>query len=287
MNPIVEFRSGKNKESLKVLLEKNLKDSFSFSDLSVYIGEKKVRDDKFILRPQSKVTVVQKKVERLHLSIVYEDKELIVIDKPYGLPTQGTLKKQEANLYDYVRYHYYLEKRSPQGFPYVGLHHRLDRDTSGLVLMTKQRSANKEASDLFKLRKIHKTYYAYVEAGDKSPQKQWIYRCHIERSFSKRHPFIFKVSDKGDEAITEFKLLETIEDKYHLIECKPLTGRTHQLRVQLSHLGWPILGDRVYGRKKTAPRLMLHAAKLNFVWKGKDMNIESPLKKDELSQDLL
>ena len=99
---------------------------------------------------------------------------------------------------------------------------------------------------------------------------------------SENFPFQFFVDDKvGDEAITEFRLVKSEEGKCHWIECFPKTGRTHQLRVHLSHLGWPILGDRVYGHKDSAPRLMLHAQRLKFLFQGQVIECEAPMSNTE------
>ncbi|MCJ8276158.1 MAG: pseudouridine synthase, partial [Bdellovibrionales bacterium] len=217
---LVEFKSGERKEKLGDILEeyfsKFLNDS-SFEkfkkDHIVYVSDRRIRGLDYPVKPRAKIVVVLREGDFTSPSVVFENKQIVILDKVIGLPTQGTLKKHEDNLYDQVRLHYLMEKNFPAGLPYVGLHHRLDRDTSGLVLMTKQRSVNKDVSDLFQKRKITKTYWAFCEKGESSIKPKWTYRCLIERGFSKRHPFIFKVSDKGDEAITDFKVLEE-DDKF-------------------------------------------------------------------------
>lgn len=287
---LIEFRSGEKVESLKVILqryfEKNLKDdsfdSFSLNPV-VYVTDRKIKDFSYKVKAKAKIVlVIDDGKECAPLKVAFENKELVVFDKPYGLSTQGTLKRHEDNLYDQARLHYIKEKNFPSGLPYVGLHHRLDRDTSGLVLMTKMRSANKEISDLFKERKIKKSYIAFVEYGEKSFPKKWTCKAKIQRGFSKRHPFIFKVNDEGDEAITEFEVIKSVSPNYHILKCFPKTGRTHQLRVHLSYQGLPILGDRVYGRKKTALRLMLHAQELSFSFSGSEIRVLSSLDQEDL-----
>lgn len=238
-----------------------------------YVNERKADKWDFRLRPRSHVAFVLKDQPLPSLEIVQQTKEWLVLNKPFGLPTQKTLKQDEINLYDRVRLYQIIFKKFPQWMPYVGLHHRLDRDTSGLVLMTLQKSANKEVADLFKDRKIKKEYLAWTEFGKSTPQVHWTEKNFIGRKFSKKPTFEFSVQKKGDEAVTEFFLLESEPEKFHKLRCLPKTGRTHQLRVQLSHLGWPILGDPIYGKKESASRLMLHAHALEFEFKGNSFKV--------------
>jgi 23S rRNA-/tRNA-specific pseudouridylate synthase len=240
---------------------------------ALYVNNKRWDQWKANIKPRSKILLVNRRGERPHIKIVREETGWLILNKPAGLPTQATFKAFEENLYENVRYHYVLQKKFPKDLPYVGLHHRLDRGTSGLVLMTKKRSLNKAISDLFKYRKIQKEYLCYTEPGEKSPPKKWTQEDKIARAKSSKRKFSFEVSERGDQAISEFELLERKEGEYNLILCRPKTGRTHQLRVQLSHRGYAILGDAVYGSKKSAPRLMLHAQALSFRLNGEEFNV--------------
>lgn len=242
---------------------------------ALYCNDRLWKDWKKKIRARSKMVFVDRKAEARPLAVVFEDKSLIILNKPEGLPTQKTLKSFEANLYDQVRHHYILMKDFPSGLPYVGLHHRLDRDTSGLVLMTKQRSANKEVADLFKDHKIEKKYLAYAEWGDGQMPSSWRQEDLIARGSTKKKKFFFEVSDQGDHAVTEFKRLEHKEGEWFLVHCSPKTGRTHQIRVQLRSKGYPILGDVVYGDKSRAKRMMLHAHSLEFVFEGKKVEVKA------------
>ena len=91
-----------------------------------------------------------------------------------------------------------------------------------------------------------------------------------------KHKFYFIVAEKGDEAITEFETVGEYEGRAYLLKCYPKTGRTHQIRVQLAHRGYAILGDWVYGDKKSAPRLMLHASDLEFHLAGQNHKFKAP-----------
>ncbi|MEM7645266.1 MAG: RluA family pseudouridine synthase [Pseudomonadota bacterium] len=273
-----EFKTGDRGARLTDLIEKHLDEKaslFSFKEWAIYVSHRKVHSEKLSVRPRSMIFGVRIKQEFPKLEVAFENRELIVFDKPSGLSTQKTLYQDEINLYDLGKLMFLGQKGMPQGFPYLGLHHRLDRDTSGLVLMTKMRSANKAIADLFSHRKIKKSYLAFCEFGQGNPQQSWVEKNRIRKGRHKRHKFFFEVGDEGQEAVSEFECLKSVDKRWHQLSCRPRTGRTHQLRVQLAHCGWPILGDRIYGDKKSASRLMLHAQALEFPWKGEVLKIES------------
>lgn len=195
--------------------------------------------------------------------ILFEDEDLIIVNKPSGLATQPTLDRARNNLYTAVKQ--YL--RSTRGDDYSGLHHRIDKDTSGLVLFTKTTRANAPVADLFKNHKIQKTYIAVVG----NPKNLKTDEFRIE-NFLKKDPAspkkmgrFMSVRSGGDHAITDIEVVSRGDD-YAIVHAKPLTGRTHQIRVHLSEYGCPIFGDFLYGEAfaKSADRLMLHAYELKF-----------------------
>lgn len=192
--------------------------------------------------------------------IAYEDDALIVIDKPHGLSTQGTHKFAEDHLYGAVISA--LTKPHANKLAYVGLHHRLDRDTSGLVLFTKKSSANKSIAHQFQEHTILKKYEA-IGVGQKPKPEQWVCAQPLRRDFSNPKLFRFRVDLKGDSAKTQFLWKKEISPDCHLIECTPFTGRTHQIRIHLKESRLPILGDRTYGRSPYE-RMLLHACSLTF-----------------------
>lgn len=207
--------------------------------------------DKFLLKPCFEIT-------KDH--IAYEDSDVIIIDKPSGLPTQSTQKPGEDHLYSATIA--FLTERNPGKLAYVGLHHRLDRDTSGLVLMTKKSSANKSISDQFKDKKIIKKYRAIVE-GEEPKQKRWKVDAPLRRLFESK-TFRFGIDHKkGDDATTLFEYQKSLVNNHHLIECQPITGRTHQIRIHLASSQLPIIGDRLYGIQSDV-RMQLHAYRLQF-----------------------
>ena len=176
--------------------------------------------------------------------VIYEDDDVIVFNKPAGMLTvsKGAYNPEPT-----------LEQ-------YGEIVHRLDRDTSGVVIVAKNFKAKSYLQKQFQDRKAHKTYYAVTVGRPKVDHA--IINIPLTRNLKK--PTTFMVSKDGREAITEYRVLGS-NDKYSLIELKPRTGRTHQLRIHMAHIGTPILGDPVYNPKSPkANRMYLHAAMLEI-----------------------
>lgn len=220
--------------------------------------------------------------------VLYEDEYLIAVNKPPGLPTQPTLDEARDNLFAAVKR--FLKERDQIADPYVGLHHRLDRDTSGVILFTKRTEANAGVADLFSGRNAQKTYNALTlkpGSGAQSVPSEFEVKNYLGRATgtgreSKKKARFTAVRSGGDFAHTSFKVLERRSSGLW-IEAKPHTGRTHQIRVHLAENGIPILGDATYGGDlKRAPRLMLHAVNLTFEHpiQHTHISIDSPLPED-------
>ncbi len=277
----IEFRTPDQSLSLQALVDKTLakinepEERKDGAHWTVYINDRRVDNWNKVIRPKSRMVLVARFAHPIVLDVAFENRQIIILDKPEGLPTQPTLKSFEDNLFYQVKQFFIQQKHYPAGLPYVGLHHRLDRGTSGLVLMTKQRQVNREVSDLFKNRKISKEYQALVEWGDGKLPKEWTQDDPIERVSTKKKKFLFQVGPAGESAISQFKVIRSVPERYYQLACFPKTGRTHQLRVHLAHKGHPILGDSAYGRKKSANRMMLHAWKLKFTMGGEKYQIQS------------
>jgi len=226
--------------------------------------------------------------------ILYEDEWLIVINKPVGIPTQPTVDPGRANLFDLVK-KLLLSRVTNDKQPYVGLHHRLDKDTSGLVLFTKKEEANKGVANLFMGRNISKIYHCVTTKTLASPRYSEDEKFEIESFIGKAAPSkgtkskisrFCSVRAGGDYAQTNFKVLDVFRDAYWL-EVEPQTGRTHQIRVHCSENKIPILGDKLYFPKEMAsfvqtPRLLLHACILKFEhpFTHQEIEIEAPLPDD-------
>jgi RluA family pseudouridine synthase len=214
--------------------------------------------------------------------ILFEDEDLIFIDKPPGTPAQPTLDEARDNLFDAVGR--FLAGREGIARPYVGVHHRLDRNTSGVVLFTKSRRVNAAVARSFSDHRVKKTYQA-ITIWRPNVKLEWTVKNYLGKasSGSKRSRYA-AVESNGDFAETSFRLIA--DHKQGLwIEATPKTGRTHQIRVHLSEDGLPILGDDLYGGDSAsglAPRLMLHAVRVELPHPvtGREASVESPLPAD-------
>lgn len=191
------------------------------------------------------------------MDVIYEDDDVAVLNKPAGMLThaKGALS-EEFTIGEYMR------SRTTDG-PETnrpGIVHRLDRDTSGVIIAAKSTEAKHWLQKQFSTRNVKKTYIALVKGHPK--QAEALIQLPIERNPKK--PQMFRVGGNGKAAETTYRTLTTYKD-YTLIELKPRTGRTHQLRVHMQYLGCPIVGDPVYGAPETKlGRMFLHAAELEL-----------------------
>ncbi|MCC6138836.1 MAG: RluA family pseudouridine synthase [Bdellovibrionaceae bacterium] len=238
-----------------------------FAKTQCFVKDKKIKESQFRVKSGALVTflvppeIYTKPFFVINSQmIVFEDDAIVVVDKPSGVSTQGTQKFGEDHLYGALISYYTKPHANKLG--YVGLHHRLDRDTSGLVLFTKKSSANKSIAEQFQNHNIKKKYHAVV-VGPKPEKEQWTCEEPIQRDFTNSKLFRFRVHPKGDTAKTTFRWIKELSPNNHLIECVPYTGRTHQIRIHLKYANLPILGDRTYGRDPHA-RMMLHASELKL-----------------------
>jgi 23S rRNA pseudouridine1911/1915/1917 synthase len=211
------------------------------------------------IRQADKITIGFDKTKavvfpEIDLPVIYEDDDCVVINKPVGLLThsKGTFNP-EATVSTWLR----SRMKALRG-ERAGIVHRLDRATSGVMICAKTPEALTWLQKQFSQRKVKKTYAAVIDGTLKEPQA--IIDMPIERNPKK--PQTFRVGSKGKPATTEYKVLKT-NGKLSLLELKPATGRTHQLRVHLKYLGHPILGDSFYGGQP-AERLFLHAQALEI-----------------------
>jgi RluA family pseudouridine synthase len=186
------------------------------------------------------------------LRVLYEDDSVVAVDKPAGLPTHATA--------DPLRPHLIALLKAHLGTGYLGVHQRLDRDTSGVVLFARSTEANPGLSRAFAEGAVEKTYHALTVRPAVDPPWSWTVRGRLAASGKRR---MTTVASGGQDAETEFRLLEPLAGAL-LVEARPRTGRKHQIRVHLAERGLPILGDGVYGGQASglAPRLMLHAVRL-------------------------
>src|SRR5205809_1066960 len=217
--------------------------------------------------------------EAIPLDVLFSDEDLIVINKPAGLVVHPGAGHREHTLVNALLSHC-PTLSGIGGKERPGIVHRLDKDTSGCLVVAKNDAAHRELSRQFAERLVEKIYLALV-AGKLRKQTGV-----IEEKIG-RHPVhrqrMSVASLRGRAAKTEYRVIRT-GDKASLIECRLHSGRTHQVRVHLHHLGHPVLGDKVYASRlaKDFPRQMLHAWKLGFrhLGSGEWKNFEAPLPDD-------
>jgi 23S rRNA pseudouridine1911/1915/1917 synthase len=215
--------------------------------------------------------------EPVPLQIVYEDGDLLVVDKPAGLAVHPSPGHPRHTLVNAVLAHCSdLSGIGDEGRP--GIVHRLDKDTSGLIIVAKNDAAHLSLARQLKERQVEKTYLALVEGSVRPPEGV------IDAPIA-RHPVHRKkmaVVERGREARTRYRVLREAGG-CSLLEVRPETGRTHQIRVHLAHIGHPIAGDAVYGRRHPLlPRQFLHAHRLAFrhPLTGERLELEAPLAED-------
>lgn len=201
----------------------------------------------------------------IELNIIYEDNDVIVVDKPAGLTVHPSDTQKSGTLINGLMAHYPLLKEVGEDKSRPGIVHRLDKDTSGLMIIAKNNEAFNFLKDQFKNKKVEKKYLALV-AGRLNEASGKI-ETLITRS--KSNPTKQKVSQTGKKAITLYKSIKEFKN-FTLIEAQPKTGRMHQIRVHLAWIGNPVAGDNKYGLKKRAvpdglARQFLHAAKLIII----------------------
>src|SRR5438270_12429628 len=214
--------------------------------------------------------------EPIPLDVLFEDEDVIVINKPSGLVVHPGAGQREHTLVNALLHHF-PKLSGIGGKERPGIVHRLDKETSGCLVAAKTDDAHRGLSKQFEQRAVEKIYLALVAGRLRKNAGT------VEETIG-RHPVdrqrMSTASRRGRAAKTEYRVLSS-SDEISLLECKLHSGRTHQVRVHLQHLGHPVLGDKIYGKKQTAvfPRQMLHAWKLRFQhprtseWR----NFEAPL----------
>lgn len=209
------------------------------------------------------VQPVQLEAEPIPLTVIFDHPEVLVIDKPAGLVVHPAAGHESGTLVNAVMaLTPGLEGIGGELRP--GIVHRLDKDTSGLILIAKNERAHRFLQDQFRLRQVKKVYLALVDGKPPTPKGR--IEAPIARDPAHRKQMAVVPAGKGREAITEYYTLETFP-QHTLIEAHPLTGRTHQIRLHLAFIGCPIVGDTVYGRRKISlplTRHFLHAARLTI-----------------------
>lgn len=237
----------------------------------LFIGDE-VRIPPIRTSKEQAVSVTDGFASKLLDSIIYEDDKFLVVNKPSGMAVHGgsglSFGVIEA-----------LRKLRPE-LDYLELAHRLDKETSGCLVLVKKRSQLRALQSLLEQRKVQKVYWAMLQDRWHGPTSV-IIDAPLQKNILTSGERVVKVSDLGKDSASRFKLLENYE-KACMVEVTPKTGRTHQIRVHSSYIGHPILGDAKYGQKKEIlldksikMRLCLHANSISFKLNDKEYLFEA------------
>ena len=240
------------------------------------VSYKVAEGDKIEIAEQEPVEI-ELKAQDIPIAIVYEDKDIIVVNKPKGMVVHPANGNPDGTLVNAIMA---ICKDSLSGIGgeiRPGIVHRLDKDTSGLLIVAKNDIAHVNMSEQIKRHEVKKTYIALVRGVVK--ENEATIDMPIGRSNSDRKKMA--VTKNGKNAVTHIKVLKRY-DKYTLLEINIETGRTHQIRVHLAHIGYPVIGDYIYSNGKNEFGIVgqcLHARYLEFKHPitGKDMKLEAPL----------
>lgn len=224
--------------------------------------------------PDEKAVEIQPK--DIPLDILYEDQDIMIINKQSGLVVHPAAGHQDDTLVSALLYHS-NELSTINGSSRPGIVHRIDKDTSGLLVIAKHDTAHKRLAEQLKERKIKRLYKAIVH-GD-IPHDYGTIDAPIGRSGNNRQ--LMAVVENGKAAKTHFEVIERLNGKYSYIQCSLETGRTHQIRVHMKYIGYPIVGDPKYGQRKSEDvnGQALHAFRLELEHPitGKWLTFEAPL----------
>jgi len=259
----------------------------SRSEVQRWIKEGRVTVDGAVLKPSYKVqageqVVVQVPAPEIHellpepipLDVLYEDADLLVINKPAGMVVHPAHGNWSGTLVNAVLHHC-PELADADSEQRPGIVHRLDKDTSGLIVVAKHEAARQHLQAQFKARTVSKGYLALLE-GHLEPREGRIEAAIGRDPQQRKRMAVLPLARGGREAITHYRVLGYYDD-YTLIEAKPQTGRTHQIRVHFAYIKHPVVGDTVYGRRKQrlrCPRQFLHAHRLGFRLPSNDEWVE-------------
>ena len=246
----------------------------------------KIRKDDLITVRITDDTVTELIPEAIPLNLIYEDRNLLVVDKPAGMVVHPAPGHPGGTLLNALLAYY--PELAAAGSERPGIVHRLDQDTSGLILVAKSERIQRQLQRQFKERTVHKAYLALLE-GHLHPA--W---GRIEAPIGRdpHHRQRMAVLSGGREAITEYHVREQFAHTigqaagdYSLVQAEPRTGRTHQIRVHFASIKHPVVGDTVYGRRRSGlpvPRQFLHAHQLGFKHPvtGQRMELEAPIPPD-------
>ncbi|NRY62593.1 RluA family pseudouridine synthase [Clostridium beijerinckii] len=232
----------------------------------------------------SEPEVLKVEAEEISINILYEDKDVVVVNKPQGMVVHPAPGNYNGTLVNALLYHC-KDLSSINGIIRPGIVHRIDKDTSGVLVVAKNDEAHNKLSEQLKDHSMKREYYALVEGRLKNDKG--IIDKPLARN--KRDRLKIGIVEGGKRAVTHYEVLERFNG-YTLIKCILETGRTHQIRVHMASIGFPLVGDPLYGFKKQRFKLkgqMLHAKTLGFVHPSKNEYMEFTTELPEYFQEII
>ena len=222
----------------------------------------KIEENDEIAIEVPEVETTEIKPENIKIDIVYEDSDIAVINKQAGLVVHPAHGHYSGTLVNAILYHI-KDLSGINGEIRPGIVHRLDKDTSGLIVIAKNDKVHAALTEMFQEKKIRKTYLAILKGKLNKSEGKIVTQIGRDKNDRKKMTVIDDAA-KGKNAITNYRVISQ-NNLFTLVKVNIETGRTHQIRVHMRYLGYPILGDSVYGRKDNEKRQMLHAYKLEFL----------------------
>ena len=258
---IDSFLSGKT-EFTRTRIQQLIKDKNITVNGKPTKSSYKIEENDEIAIEVPEVETTEIKPENIKIDIVYEDSDIAVINKQVGLVVHPAHGHFSGTLVNALLYHI-KDLSGINGEIRPGIVHRLDKDTSGLIVIAKNDKVHAVLTEMFQEKKIRKTYLAILKGKLNKSEGKIVTQIGRDKNDRKKMTVIDDAA-KGKNAITNYRVISQ-NNLFTLVKVNIETGRTHQIRVHMRHLGYPILGDSVYGRKDNEKRQMLHAYKLEFI----------------------
>jgi 23S rRNA pseudouridine1911/1915/1917 synthase len=255
---------------------------------SVWIDDQIVNKTGFLIEPGSNIFVripapepIDIRPEAIPLDIVFENNDVMIINKPAGMVVHPSAGHGSGTLVHAALAHA-PEMEGVGGVQRPGIVHRLDKETSGLILVAKNDRTHRWLQEQFRQRQVKKVYLALVDGHPPTPEGK--IDAPIARDIAERKRMAVVPVGRGRDAISEYYTLETFPE-HTLLEVHPLTGRTHQIRLHLAFLKCPVVGDKIYGRRRPSlaiRRQFLHAARVSLRLAGETepRSFEAPVPND-------
>lgn len=292
-NEILEFNTGEDDKGIRIdkylstampdksrsYIQKLIKDEAVFADLKPVKSNYKIDPNQTIKVYLPEPVSLDIQPENIPLDIVYEDNDVILINKPKNMVVHPSAGHESHTVVNALLYHCKDNLSTINGVMRPGIVHRIDKDTTGIIIICKNDKAHQSLADQLKVHSITRKYHALVY--NNFTEDEGCVNAPIGRSPQDRKKMAVNYKN-GKEAITHYRVLERF-GKYTYIECMLETGRTHQIRVHMASIGHPLLGDAVYGPKKCPVKNLqgqtLHAMVLGFIHPrtGAYMEFEAPL----------